>query len=796
MLRRVRIQDWQKVTEDDFNNFGRFPQQTFDEMLRDLGPGSSFAGFPVAQLGPSTVRLGPGRLYSSAGPFFFLADDPGAEIDFLGYLPVVTRRWATISVWGQDIDTQTEPRTFITDATSRATVARVVSTESRRHVNHAPVFGQEGPDPLRPAIAANVTAVAYVLLSPAGIVSITPAEEHRAESLFNLNLRANDMDSWRTRIGARLDTLGSDLANLASRLRGTARLNFVLDLARDMARVMERLEIPVDYTAWTADRFLTDHYSDIRHVDWLAKIEEGVRFPPAAEREAQIALLNQFDQTVIVQNNFMLPHYTEVPRLSVLGQDGEMSISQFEWHVTEWIEMTKTRMRIRYGTPFMWCSNTVFWFDQHGDGGTMNLTWDPIRNVFYRPATGETFQIMDGVQYTPDYFHYRLQQFWVDEVEEYYWDRIVTTHSLSGSTIAETFLNAQDGWLTSVDFFLTRAAADGDIHVLIVETAHGAPEFDRVVARTVVNALDLRAFPAHTRANFVPTFLTQGKRFAIVLQTAGNHFAATILGNKYAQGMLFIGTPAGWAMGDVERDIPFQLNFAEFDVPRVAVQLGPLELQNGIAAVDINVDSIRPPACNTSFEVQINGLWTPLGAASADSPNPLNGLPPLLPFRVVLTGTTDVMPGIGVGPNGWAYTWRPRPDFRHISTVQNLPAPVNVVFVDIRLEAWRGEPYHQCQVRLLTGDNHTNVVAPVFQDDSIDRRDAMAITRRLTFEFAEEEEIDSFRIRIEGTTDNVLATYHVAERVQVSLSMDPELIFDPDEPYTYEEPQQGRIAHG
>ena len=62
------------------------------------------------------------------------------------------------------------------------------------------------------------------------------------------------------------------------------------------------------------------------------------------------------------------------------------------------------------------------------------------------------------------------------------------------------------------------------------------------------------------------------------------------------------------------------------------------------------------------------------------------------------------MPGIGVGPNGWAYTWRPRSDFRHISTIQHLPAPVNVVFVDIRLEPWRGEPYQECHVRLLTGD--------------------------------------------------------------------------------------------
>jgi hypothetical protein len=139
-----------------------------------------------------------------------------------------------------------------------------------------------------------------------------------------------------------------------------------------------------------------------------------------------------------------------------------------------------------------------------------------------------------------------------------------------------------------------------------------------------------------------------------------------------------------------------------------------------------------------------------------------------------------------------AYTWRPRPDFRHISTIQNLPAPVNVVFVDIRLEQWRGEPYQECHVRLLTGPGYATVVYPAFQDDTTDPRDAMVIVRRLTFEFREEEEIDSFRIRIEGTTDNVLATYHVAERVQVSVSIDPDLIFDPGEPYT----EQQRIGHG
>jgi hypothetical protein len=55
--------------------------------------------------------------------------------------------------------------------------------------------------------------------------------------------------------------------------------------------------------------------------------------------------------------------------------------------------------------------------------------------------------------------------------------------------------------------------------------------------------------------------------------------------------------------------------------------------------------------------------------------------------------------------------------------------------------------------------------------------------------------IDSFRIRIEGTTDNVLATFHVAERVQVSVSIDPDLIVAPEEPYIPAEPEMRRIAN-
>ena len=35
MERKVNIQDWQKVTVEDFNNFGLFPRASFDHVVVD-----------------------------------------------------------------------------------------------------------------------------------------------------------------------------------------------------------------------------------------------------------------------------------------------------------------------------------------------------------------------------------------------------------------------------------------------------------------------------------------------------------------------------------------------------------------------------------------------------------------------------------------------------------------------------------------------------------------------------------------------------------------------------------------
>jgi hypothetical protein len=784
MERKVNIQDWQKVTVEDFNNFGLFPRGSFDHIVVDtLIPDMAFTGFTTVQTAPAVVTVGNGRLYHS-GLVFYNDSEGGVSLDLLSVLPVVTRRYVGVVVWGQEIQTDTEPRTYLTDPVSRATVSRVVSTESRRWSNISTVVGAEGPDPQQPAVASNTLAVAWILLDTTGIVSIQMVEENRAPSLRDLDSRMNENDAWRTRTASRLDTLATDIAALQARLNGTASMKFTLKIAADTARIKEKLGLPDNYTAWGADHYLTDDESDIHHVDYLAKLEEGVRFADAAQRDSQMGLLNPMDPSVINQANFVLPVYDEASRIEVLGMDSELSISQYQYQTISWELCTKTRTRIRWGCPFYVCANGVWWFapsgrdwmSSYGETGQISvggltpntdLIYDPIRNILTRGS--ETFQILD-VQDQPNHTILRLAQFWVDEiVDSYYWRQIVTIEGLNGSVISQTFLNSQGGWLTSVDLFFTRTATTGDVHVLICETNNtGAPLFERVIARSTIAADLLRTPPNHTRVGFLPTYLAKGNRYAIVLQTPGNHFVSLVHNNKFAQGSLFSSSDGAWAVGDLTKDLAFRLNFAKFRSNRCTVQLLSLELDGGIAAVDLNFDSTRPPGTTINFEVQVGGAWVPLGYYAS---NPLVNLPPLLPFRVLLVGTTDEMPGIGVASNSRSLTSRPRSDYRHISTARTMPAAINTVYADFRLESWRGAPYHTFLPRLLTGAGYTSVRTPSLIMDELDPDDPTTLIRSCTWNLAAlgGAPISAYKIRLEGTTDNVLATYLVGERIDIGV---------------------------
>lgn len=776
MERKVNIQDWQKVTETDFDNFGVFPRESLDHVVGDLLiPDKAFTGFAAVQSSAAHVTVGSGRLFSG-GVVYFNSDQGGTDLDLLASLPAVTRRYIAVVVWGQAIDSDTEPRTFLTDATTRATVARVVSTVNERHANISTVAGVEGPDPQKPAIASNVLVVAWVLLDTAGIVSITVPAENRAPSLRGADARLNENDSWRTRVGTRLDTLGSDLAGLAGRLSGTARQAFASALAADVARIKESINLPATYTQWGSDHFLSLAASDIAFVDYLAAVEEGCRFPDAAVESDQLGLLNQYDANVVQQDFFVLPAYDPFARISVTGNDSEQAISQYPFQTVTATQKTRGRARYRYGEWETVCTNFLWHFT--GTGGAYNgeyayNDYDPVEGIF-KMADGEIWQIDPTMRTTwQDHTYIRARRVWIDGFTvEAYIDNVVGTSSISGSIMAQTFLNTQDGWLTRLDLFLTRVALTGDVTVMITDTVNGAPDYSKVIAKTVVTAANLHTYPTATPVEFIPTFLGEGKRYAFVVVTPGNHYIGLVSNNKYAQGTLFYSTDGVFAQGDLTEDVAFVAYFAQFRATRVEVQLLPLTLSGGIANIDILCQAITPGQTGISWEVQVAGLgWIALDQQSGAETYPLNGLPALLPFRVVLLGTTQSMPGFGVGSNSRTLARRPREDFKHISSIRTMPesTTINTVHVDVRLENWRGTPYHTFVAKILTGVAYATVETYDAVQEIQASDDPNAILREYTFTLA--GAVGSYRIRLEGTTDNALACFHVAERIDVALTV-------------------------
>jgi hypothetical protein len=145
-----------------------------------------------------------------------------------------------------------------------------------------------------------------------------------------------------------------------------------------------------------------------------------------------------------------------------------------------------------------------------------------------------------------------------------------------------------------------------------------------------------------TKLPITPTFLTAGRRYAIVLVTTGDHYVAmTNTDNGVVQGTFFVSTDGAFFAGNLVDDMKMRLYFARFERTRLSVELTALQLAGGILDLDVLHPGVTPPACRTDIEVQVNGAWVALDG-EANGPD-LSGLPALLPLRVTLTGTGRVV---------------------------------------------------------------------------------------------------------------------------------------------------------
>lgn len=747
MEKQVIYRDRQELQAADLNNTQTWADEAGQHLVRDaITPERQFVGLAVSGRSATELEVAPGRLYDgSSGKVFAL--DVAQVHSVFAMLPLQDHKWLAVSVFGQEEQTDIQPRDFLIDLQTREVEPEAVAMQRRRVATVHVAQGLESPTPERPEPPTGYTLIAHVRLSPTGVQEVVLADTRRLPNLQRVDARLRTAEGWILAAEPRIAHIMSDIAGLASDLATRASLEHVAQLGVDMAKLKERMEIPDDYVFYGADHFLDDAESEPTHPDYSAQAYEGIRPAIAAQQSGALSLLNPMDPEARTSaGGLMLPAYTEVTRLRMEARAGELAINQYQYQTVNAVQKTMSRERIRTGETLTYCTNAAFW---------KSGVYDPVTGILRRGD--ETWQVdaADMARATIDHQFVRVTRVWFDTWQEPYWDIVTTQHVVQGSVLAQTVLMAQTGWLTSVEIFVASADPAGGLTLLVTEASLGQPNMEKVLARATlapgaVSAGWLKIAPTD------PLMVEAGKRYAVVLVSGAGHRVGFTEGTEYTQGILMYAQDGAYFVQAAERDLMLRLNFARFNSPRAVVQMQPLQLAGGMQELDMLYDAAVPAGCRLVWEYQTGGQWRPV---TPDTPPQFGGAA-LVPLRGVFIGTQDLMPAVRPG-TAQVVVRRRAQAFTHISSERTLATPSKNIRVRLLLEDF-GDAAHSVDCRLIVGG--ATVAATTFRDEIVDGR---SLWREFRFTLA--ATTLAYRIRTDGGGVTGAHPWHVAERYDLAL---------------------------
>ena len=748
MEKQVLYRDRQELQAADLNNTQEWADQAAQHLVMDAITGErQYVGLTVTGRSATELEVSPGRMYDgSTGKVY--AIDTAQVHSIFAMLPLQDKKWLAVSAFGQEEDTDIQPRDFLIDLQTRAVEPEAVAMQRRRVATVHIAQGLESPTPERPEPPTGYALLAHVRLGPAGVQEVVLAETRRLPNLQRVDARLRTAEGWILAAEPRIAHIMSDIAGLASDLTTRASLEHVAQLGMDMARVKERLEIPDDYVFYGADHFLDDSESATGDAGYSARAHEGIRPPLAASGTGNMALLNPLDPEARVSSaGLLLPAYEEITRLRIEQRAGELAINQYQYQTLNAEQKTMSRERVRTGETMTYCTNSAFW---------RSGNYDPTTGILRRGD--ETWQVdpADMARTAGLHEFVRLTRVWIDRYDETYWDIITSTHTVQGAVLAQTVLMAQTGWLTSTEIFITSADQAGGLSLLITEAALGQPDVGKVLARaTLAPGAVLAGWQKITLPD--PLLVEAGKRYAIVLVSGAGHRLGFANGADYTQGLLMYAQDGAYFTQAAERDLMLRLNFARFTSPRAVVQMQPLQLAGGLQELDLLYESATPAGCALVWEYQVGGQWRHITADS--SPN--FGGAALVPLRALFIGTSDIMPAMRPG-TAQIIVRRHATAFTHISTTRTLATPSKKIRVRLLLEDFNSTAGNAVDCKLIVAG--ADVAATSFRDETVDGRSKW---REYRFDLA--STTGAYKIKTTGTGVTSAAPWHVAERYDLAL---------------------------
>lgn len=756
-MQRTSFAEAEIADHADFEAIGLQAQAATDGLWLDaIGYPAHWAAFTVARKSAQEITVSAGRYV--AGEIVYAQEAPN-DMNLQIYIPAAAsdQRWVAILLRGKEV-TDSENRPFETsdDPETSIIINRSTPKTIRRVVELIVQPGEANPVPVKPVVASTDACIAFVLLTSSGIDAnaIEPGNSDRVKTLYEVEGRVTALEVDLDGLFMRTETIETQIVNIQGKLTEIPRPVIIRQMQRDIGAARLKVDLPDEARAYVFDDGLIPDRWDMTHVDWLARIEEGVRFGFAAEAQARLEVQAEDDPKIAFRGRRMVPAFDEVTRIANTSLDATLNISQLVHTETTLVRKEASRVRITYGPTMGACENAAGWSGLGGDSRVGQML-----NV-----GGETFEVVYvGANYGPGHQTYGVRQVRYEIYSEPYWQYVTEEVGINGSIYGQSFLVAQPMQVTSLDLSFARVGADGDVHIFIVETTTGGmPRFDAVLAQGKLNHADLVV--GWNKAVLPITLLESGKRYAFVTVTTGAHALHISGSNKYTGGTQFLTTDGAFAQGSTETDICFRLNAARYRSPRTVIPMQALNLADGMTQIDMLFAGWVPGGCALGWEIRPSGsnVWTELDDGDPTT-NPLVGLPASVELRMVMMGTADLQPMIQLDQKAISRVARNRNSMRAVT--KSFPFGFSTTSIQTQYTLDSFDPdRHTFTPAIMVGNT---VVNPNTTEITVDPQRPSRRTYLSTYTLG--ASATAARMRPAATTNNVVSVPFVQDAFIAAL---------------------------
>lgn len=683
MEKKVQFRDRQELQSADLNAIQTYSADSLQHLTQDaVSAGLAYTGGLVAAASATEITVAPLRFYNDGK--CYVAED-SQTLNLFQYIPLVTKKIVALVVFGQETDTNVEPRDFLIDLTTGATQPSAVAMQLLRAANVTLLPGAESADPQPPSTQAATLAIAYIHLTPTGIERIEMRTASRLPQLADHEQRVSTLETWKGQAEPRISSIATDLAGLASKTDNKADRESIVALANDIAVLKEKLVVPTTAVAYTPN-YGDSTQSAPAQAGYSARVEDAILFDYAASGSINLALFNPIDPTVkVASDGLMLPTYTSVPRVATEGYAGDVALAGYQAQSVSVKKFKVADQERHYGAN---ANHHKKWYARHG--------WD---------KRGSTFD------FTLDTFGYRK----ITPKDAYTLE--ATTTAFTGALLAQTVLVSNAMWLTRVGLNFTSVAATGDVTVVVTETNGGKPDLAQTLTMVTIPQANLKSYPEETEVEVPPVFMQPGKRYALVVISQGDHRLALVNGGPNTQGKLFYGQDSGYSTYNGNYDLLFTLFGAQFASTRTEVMLQALSLAGGINDIKIVAPHVTPKGCEFHYEIQPtgSGAWYRLGDASMV----LNTSPNLVNLRAVFTGTSDLAAAVKL-TNSAVTVSRPTTTATWWSTERTVASTTSIVLSAL-VSAWDAVNHTLTPKIVISGTEYSASVTTSVDEDGAKR---------------------------------------------------------------------------